>query len=208
MRKEDKSKPFTDALGNFVGYGDRSTIVSKDGQHVDGVYKTLDQSRLLTRNAGCFNCIHWEQGAKFREKLNACYVQDVQIYMMPTTEVGPDGEKIERQGMPRDLAELKAVKVRNEIIKHQNHIGACGVGASIDPVRNVVAHFVPATFLCGDPITGLLVKWAPKVGLSLTRDVGEPLSPPIAEEYDKRGDVAPIVEEAAKLAAAAYDKEA
>jgi hypothetical protein len=191
MRKEDKSRPYYDALGNFVGYGDRSTIVSRDGEHVDSVIKTLDQSRLLTRNAGCFNCLHWEQGVKFREKVNACFARDVQVYM--------------GKGITRDIAELKAKQVRDEIVKHKSHLGVCGVNAGIDPVRNIVVDFVPATYLCGDPVSGMLVKWAARGGLSLIRDPGEALSPPIAEEYDKRGDVAPIVEEAKRLAAATDD---
>ena len=192
MRKEDQGRPYFDDMGNFVGYGGKSVVVSKDGEHVDGVYKTLDESRLLTRNAGCFNCLHYNTGVEARERLNACFRRDVLVYM--------------GKGLERGMAERKAKGVIDEISQKvaTGHIGACLINASIDPRQNKPADFTAATHLCGDPVTGQLVKWVARTGVSLARDPGEGLSPSIAEEYDKRGDKAPIVkalEQAAEAAA-------
>lgn len=164
-----------DDFGNVVKLPDGAVEVNPVTGAVRA-YKPLDDSRIIERNAGCYNCLYSDTGQAYKTAVEQCYRRDVQLLV--------------NQGLTRRTAEQKAGQTRSGLLNKRGIFNIC-TGGGVTPDGDPVGDFVSSRYLCK--------KWSGRTGASLARAPGEPLSPTIAEEYDKRGEevrmMAPSAEE-------------
>jgi hypothetical protein len=122
------------------------------------VRKPIDASRILERNAGCWNCIHMETGPVYDSVVAACYVRDIAV--------------LKDTGVSAGEATKRATKTRTILVSRKGFLGIC-------LTNKAEGDFVSSKYLCES--------WSGKQGASLARAPGEPLSPLVPEEMDKRG---------------------
>lgn len=135
-------------------------------QTSDGGIRTIKplDGRVVERNAGCWNCLYFDTGTLYDIKVGASYNRDVSVFLS--------------RGLSPDVARKRADETRRTLRSKKGIFGTCTVGGA-------EGDFVHQGFLC--------TKWSGRVGASLTRAPGEPLSPLMAEEYDKRGETARLI---------------
>jgi hypothetical protein len=126
------------------------------------VRKPIDPARVLERNAGCWNCIHQEIGTIYDSRVDRAYTRDVVAY--------------KERGLSDESAHKRAGEVRAILRTKKGLLGIC-------LADKAEGEFIAAKYLCEH--------WSGRVGASLARAPGEPLSPLVAEEIDKLGDKPP-----------------
>jgi hypothetical protein len=172
-----KGKPHFDDMGNFVGLEGSPLIRVDEDKNVLSVHKPISPDRLLDRNVGCGNCLHFDSDLHFLERVQTRFTSDLLA--------------LKNKGVRPDFARRKASQIRTMVLDKRGALGVCKINACVDEKRGVVADYVPKTFLCGDG--GGVCRWVGRDGASLARLPGEKLSPHMTEEYDKRGETAPML---------------
>jgi len=119
------------------------------------VRKALRSDRIVERNAGCWNCIHFSTGELYDKVALAARARDLAVL----------SEK-----MPAAAAHRKADATQKILREKRGFIGVCAIDKAD-------AEFVSYKYLC--------TSWSGTTGASLARNPGESLSPLGEEILDK-----------------------
>lgn len=124
--------------------------------------RQVPKDRIVDRNAGCFNCMNFERGLIYDDRVEASFQRDVVAFRA--------------RGATQASAVGRASKTRRVLVQKKGFFGVC-------LTNRAPGDFVAASHLCEG--------WSGVVGASMARSPGEALSPLVEEEFDKRGEAVP-----------------
>lgn len=73
-----KDGPLYDDLGNLIQAPGGAPFINEQG-NIE-VRKVFHQDRVVERNAGCWNCRHFDTGAVFDKRVQDAYVRRFSVY--------------------------------------------------------------------------------------------------------------------------------
>jgi hypothetical protein len=151
-----KDGPIYDDFGNLV-HVPGGAFVNERG-NIE-IRKAPLPERIVERNAGCWNCLHFDTGFTFENLLIQHYTNKFKSF--------------KERGFPDEPAR-QHTEAALKPLQNKGHVGVCLKGKS-------EGDFVANRYLCDNG-------WSGVQGASLARAPGEALSATIAEVKDKLGD--------------------